>query len=970
MRWFRTRAKRALAVFLALLLYGALLLVSAQYTFLHNRTSSSLFLWGSFGFSAFTGLIFLAIGSLVWIYLKERRVAFALFSLCFTMMMALVIKDAALLENTFGMFSTLSEISSFYALGLLSWLLLLFPRNYLTPPIKKKTEHSPTPSSPHVLPPATCWLRVYIISIFVIATFLASYSLYLYITGKSITVLFASLALPYTSISLLGALITIGLTYKHSTSLRERQQLRLFTGGVILTVAPFLFLTVLPEAFHMSYYVDARISTVTFVLFPLSLGYSILRYQVLVFDSYVRTAVAWMVGMVCLAVLSYVVIAICSFITVGKPTFYVILVASITAFCAPSAWWLARLITEYLFFNELFHYRRLLNKPSALNNASLDLEEATRLLTLAATRTFETQEVCLFVLSEESGQYTLYPTIQDETKEEARHLLLARVTKSLSYNPSVEIDLQNTIDAHHPMLARIQASSRPLLLGEVSRARPTSSGGISRYLNTHSEDDYGNTLIAPVRVQGKMIGLLVLGNRGNQEQYAGPDFEIAQLLLDRYVTVLETARLYRQAKLSAQLQNSLYHASMLPNTIFQTVGALAVAYAQTASEAINGNAEIWLYHAEKKILRRTRPSERHIPFLPQEIIHPEDSDWQAYFFSVSRKEQTHTETTTTFPACFASTPQTPFVWLPLHKGEEHLGIIIIAYSHMHIFSEEEQRIWQMFAHQCAISLENMRITIALRAAYERQKELDALKDQFIVTASHELRTPLTAVQGYIELLKEHDNVLSPELRARFVERAHRGCDELTLMVGNIMDASRVHIDAENIHLTHVVLLDTVHHITEIIDSILRNEQRVMRINIAPELQVVADDLRLRQILLNLVSNAQKYSAVGTPIEIAARQEGQMIKVAIRDYGAGIPPEEHERLFERFVRMERDMNSPVRGAGLGLYICRKLTRAMGGDIWIESTGEAGKGSTFFFTLKAVEQPLPSIVNDVSHSSSPA
>ena len=110
MRWIHTRAKRALVVFFALILYGALLFASAEYTFQYSRNSASLLLWGSFGFSAFTGLIFLAVGSLVWIYVKERTVALVLFGLSLTMMIAIVIKNAADLEvNGLGIFTVLSN---------------------------------------------------------------------------------------------------------------------------------------------------------------------------------------------------------------------------------------------------------------------------------------------------------------------------------------------------------------------------------------------------------------------------------------------------------------------------------------------------------------------------------------------------------------------------------------------------------------------------------------------------------------------------------------------------------------------------------------------------------------------------------------------------------------------------------------------------------------------------------------------
>jgi signal transduction histidine kinase len=214
------------------------------------------------------------------------------------------------------------------------------------------------------------------------------------------------------------------------------------------------------------------------------------------------------------------------------------------------------------------------------------------------------------------------------------------------------------------------------------------------------------------------------------------------------------------------------------------------------------------------------------------------------------------------------------------------------------------------------------------------------------------------VQGYIELLNQYNDELATETRTEFIEKAHRGCDELALMVGNIMDASRLQIEAERVRLAPVELAVSVHHVTEILEGVTTREQRPVNLAISPGLFVLADELRLRQILLNLVSNALKYSPEGTTIQILALQGQGMVKISVRDYGLGVPLEDQQRLFERFVRLERDMNSPMRGAGLGLYITKRLVEAMNGRLWVESSGVPGEGSTFSFTLQRanVSQPL--------------
>lgn len=230
------------------------------------------------------------------------------------------------------------------------------------------------------------------------------------------------------------------------------------------------------------------------------------------------------------------------------------------------------------------------------------------------------------------------------------------------------------------------------------------------------------------------------------------------------------------------------------------------------------------------------------------------------------------------------------------------------------------------------------------------EEINYKKDLFITTASHELRTPLTAVTGYIELLRVYNEQLSTTERADFLSKAQRGCNELVLMIGSMMDSSRVMIDINQISLSPVSLATSVMHILEIMGGVISRERRVIRLDVSEGVIVMADEQRLRQIILNLVSNALKYSPEGSSLEMSAIVSDEEVTFCIRDFGLGIPPADQSRLFERLVRLERDINSPVRGAGMGLFISKQLINAMGGRIWVESSGENGKGSVFAFSLK--------------------
>ena len=256
--------------------------------------------------------------------------------------------------------------------------------------------------------------------------------------------------------------------------------------------------------------------------------------------------------------------------------------------------------------------------------------------------------------------------------------------------------------------------------------------------------------------------------------------------------------------------------------------------------------------------------------------------------------------------------------------------------------------------QTAAARENARLYEELRTAYAKLSELDSLKDAFITTTSHELRTPLTIVQGYLELLNLMDNVDTETWRA-FLNKARRACDELVLIQTNIMDSGRVQFDIATLHQTNLLLKDVCGAIVDLFEPIIMQEQRQVTVSIPTSLSVWADEVRLKQILRNLFENALRYSPHQTPIIITAEEEQDhnLTRVAIADRGTGIPLNKQEVIFERFVRLERDMNTTIRGSGLGLAIVKQLIEAMHGTITVESSGIPGEGSTFSFTLPTNE-----------------
>jgi signal transduction histidine kinase len=269
--------------------------------------------------------------------------------------------------------------------------------------------------------------------------------------------------------------------------------------------------------------------------------------------------------------------------------------------------------------------------------------------------------------------------------------------------------------------------------------------------------------------------------------------------------------------------------------------------------------------------------------------------------------------------------------------------LLTMYENEHLLQEQERQLQeaeQLYLH--------------LQTTYQRLSELDQLKDQFLMTASHELRTPLSSVQGYLELMAQFHDILPPEKHWEYLQKARRSCEELVILFGNVMDVSRLEVEAKIplTHLEQVSVQDMMQSVMNLIEARVIQEQREVHLHIPPHLYVRADAGRLRQVLLNISMNALKYSPLCTPIAFSAQiatDSNSEVVISVTDKGKGIAPQDQARVFQRFVRLEQDRNSSVQGSGLGLYISLRLIEAMNGKIRIESKGIPGEDTTFHIQL---------------------
>ena len=235
------------------------------------------------------------------------------------------------------------------------------------------------------------------------------------------------------------------------------------------------------------------------------------------------------------------------------------------------------------------------------------------------------------------------------------------------------------------------------------------------------------------------------------------------------------------------------------------------------------------------------------------------------------------------------------------------------------------------------------------------RRLEELKADFVATASHELRTPLAAVYGAAQTLRRHDFALDEAGRNRFVSLIVDESERLNRIVNEILLANQ--LDAGRLDLVDEPF-DGADLAQRVVESAREHGPPGIRFEtiVAESTPAVAADRdRVRQVLVNLVENAIKYSPDGGLIQVGLQQAEGSVCFYVRDEGLGIPADEQARIFEKFYRLDPEMTRGIGGTGLGLYICSELLERMDGRIWVES--KEGVGSTFSFELPAAEATAP-------------
>ena len=238
----------------------------------------------------------------------------------------------------------------------------------------------------------------------------------------------------------------------------------------------------------------------------------------------------------------------------------------------------------------------------------------------------------------------------------------------------------------------------------------------------------------------------------------------------------------------------------------------------------------------------------------------------------------------------------------------------------------------------------------MEAAAEESKKAAAIRKEFVANVSHELKTPLTSISGFIETLQA-GAAENPEIRTRFIDIIAIETARLKRLIEDLLVLSDIESKKETAECAFNVK-DAINSTVETLDPIAADKNITILTELEEKIYITGSVDRFCQMMMNLIENAIKYSDDGGRIWIKADEDDDEITVLVRDEGIGIAPEHHERLFERFYRVDKSRSKKAGGTGLGLSIVKHIAALFGADLKVES--RIGEGTTFFVIFKREEE----------------
>ncbi|MEZ4590482.1 MAG: GAF domain-containing protein [Chloroflexota bacterium] len=479
------------------------------------------------------------------------------------------------------------------------------------------------------------------------------------------------------------------------------------------------------------------------------------------------------------------------------------------------------------------------------------------------------------------------------------------------------------------------------------------------------------SLLIPAASQQELLGYLAIDALGGERPFTPANLQFAQTIVDHLTTQLENIKLLDEALHRAQelitlnqVQSNISRVldlSLLAKTIYGEVGRLLD----------NTVFHLGLYHQSQN---RYEPiftiTGNEIIELPPQTIEPNDPIYN--FLQGDTPPQllgAHAPLVQALPLTASKRQPQSTIWVKLQQEKQAIGLISVQSYQPHAYDESDIQLLRSVATQTSLAIGNAQLFQQTQQQNEELRALDELKTQFLANMSHELRTPLNSIIGFSRvILKGIDGPITPA-QEEDLQSIYTNGQHLLMLINEILDMAKIEAGKMALNFETISLHQAINPARDTMRSLI-NDPITFVWDVPEDLPPLeADPIRLRQIVLNLLSNAAKFTDTGE-IVLRARADNDQVHLVVQDTGIGIAPDDYDKLFTPFAQADSSTTRTASGTGLGLPITKWLIEMHQGSIYFSS--QLNEGTTFHVMLPVVqnkEQPteiplVPSTVDLVS------
>src|SRR5438067_9669569 len=484
-------------------------------------------------------------------------------------------------------------------------------------------------------------------------------------------------------------------------------------------------------------------------------------------------------------------------------------------------------------------------------------------------------------------------------------------------------------------------------------------------LATLNAAGYACAFGSPVLLEGKVFGVLHLQTRDSQRRLTRWEEEALEVLSQQLAVALRNVRLFDESEKRARRLELLNQSiDQMNQKLFEPELLDVVASALTGNLGFAA-AQVWLLEPSDGALwrRASHHTTANPPPVPGRV--------ERGMSEIGQVAELRVPIVTNDPANHRHVGLNPwmteegiqaFAGFPLVVGDQLLGVLAV--YHRRQLDRNTIELLTLFAQHAATAIQEAHLfhlateqTARLTALNVELQRANQHKAEFLANMSHELRTPLNSILGFSQLLLEGDGgVLSGDQR-QDVDIITQNGQHLLALINDLLDISKLEAGKAQLHRGEVEVEPLILECVESVSSLAKTKKLDLSVSVSAEVgRVFADGPKLKQVLLNLLGNAIKFTETGS-VRVTAERQGAELRVSVRDTGIGVPVEDTERIFESFTQGKSGISGKYQGTGLGLAICRQLVEMHGGRISVKST--PGQGSTFSFTIP--QRALPDAID---------